>query len=84
MVQRGFSDVHDQLKEQNVNFENFKMSADKSFFELNSQMAVTNQRLGNIEKVFGPLVHVVDALKVNFRDHEMRLARLERAAGLKK
>src|SRR3989344_1683359 len=78
MVQRGFSDMHVQFEEQRVDFDDFKKSTGRSLFELHSQMASVNQRLGNIEKVLGPLVHVVDALKTNSRDHEIRITRLER------
>ncbi|KKW35565.1 MAG: hypothetical protein UY83_C0006G0042 [Candidatus Adlerbacteria bacterium GW2011_GWA1_54_10] len=84
MVQKGFVEARDQLEEHKVEFKQFKESTNKSLFKLHSQTAVVNQRLGNIEKVLGPWVYVIDALKVNFRDHELRIARLERNAGLKK
>lgn len=64
--------------------EDFKKKTDKSLFELQSDMGDVKLRVKNVEQTLGPVLSMTEALKLNWRDHESRLSRLERKAGLEK
>lgn len=82
MVQRGFAEQSAQVRSFQSEFEDFRRKTDKTLFELQSEALTTNERLDRIEKVLVPLMHLADALKLNSRDHETRITRLEHQAGI--
>ncbi len=51
---------------------------DRSMFEVKLKLDSIDDRMKNIENILGPLVMVVDAMKTSFKNHEMRIAKLER------
>jgi predicted nucleic acid-binding Zn-ribbon protein len=50
----------------------------KAISEMGSDIHSMKDRINNIDKVLGPLLHVVDSLKFNWRDHDTRITRLEK------
>jgi len=90
MVQKGFAEQSrdfGEFKTGMVGFKadmlDFKQKTEKSLYNIDSKLLTVDKRLDSIEKTLGPLVHVVDALKVNYRDHETRISRLEHKFGVK-
>ena len=96
MVQRGFSEQAGEIKgvkselaglksefaDFRAEFELFARKTDRAIFNLQSEMSTVSERLNNIEKILVPLMHLADALKLNSRDHESRISRLERKMGV--
>ena len=51
---------------------------DKSMFDIQLKLDSLDERMKNIENILGPLVMVVEAMKTSFKDHEIRILKLER------
>ncbi len=86
MVQKGFSEQgkrFDGLEEKFEGLDGRIENLEKSGFEVKLQLESINDRLTGIEKILGPLVLVVDVMKNNWRDHEMRIAKIERRLQVK-
>jgi hypothetical protein len=89
MIQRGFSEQGkklDEFKDEMYEFKDemyeFKNQAGKTLFSIDSKLKDVDKRLDTIEKTLGPLVHVVDVMKINWRDHENRILNLEKRMDL--
>jgi chromosome segregation ATPase len=82
MVQRGFNSVDKRFDGVDDRFDALEKrvdSLDKSMFEVKLKLESVDERLESIEKTLGPLVLVVEAMKTNWKNHEMRIAKIERA-----
>ena len=82
MIQRGFSEQGKKLDEFKDEMYEFKNQAGKTLFSIDSKLKDVDKRLDTIEKTLGPLVHVVDVMKINWRDHENRILNLEKRMDL--
>jgi len=74
MVQRGFKNVDEKFE----NLEDEVGGLDKLIFEIKLKLDNIDDRIKSIENILGPLVMVVDAMKNNWKDHEMRIVKIER------
>lgn len=90
MVQKGFMAQDKRIDEViRTMQEGFKETdqrftrLEKAVLELKSAQETTHDRLNAIEKVLGPLMLMVDVMNKNNRDHEIRIARLEKKLLLK-
>lgn len=89
MVAKGFSDQEsrfnkrfDSLEEKFNVLDDKVENLDKAIFDLQLRIGSVEERLSSIEKTLGPLLLVVDTLKFNWKDHDMRIARLEKKIGM--
>lgn len=85
MVQGGFTETNCKIKEgfaeQGERIDNLTRRVDgldRSMFEVKLKIDSIDDRIKNIENILGPLVMVVDAMKTSFKDHEMRILKIER------
>ncbi len=74
------SEMHDFKDEMH----DFKTKTERILYSIDGKLQIVDKRLDSIEKVLGPLVHVADALKREYRDHELRISKLEQRVGMYK
>ena len=60
----------------------FKKHTETTLFNLDGHARTTNERLDAIEKALGPLVQTTSFYQQTLREHERRIAFLERKTGL--
>ncbi len=57
---------------------------DQTLYEMQSDILTIKERLNKIEQVLGPLIIVVDSLKIIQREFDNRLTKLEKKVGINK
>ena len=84
-IDERFDRVEDRLdgvEDRLDSLENKVENLDKAIFDLQLRVGSVEDRLKSIEKTLGPLLTVVDIMKDNWKDHDMRISRLEKKMGI--
>ena len=93
MIQRGFSSTVNKeefisFKDEMYDFKDemlsFKSKTESALYNINEKLQTIDGRIDAIEKTLGPLVHVTGALQREYRNHELRISKLERKVGVDK
>ncbi len=77
MVQRGFREQAENTKSMFNGLEIKVDSLDRSVFNLGQKVDSMDERLKDVEKAVKPLIPTVDLLKINYKNHEARIIKLE-------
>lgn len=94
MVAKGFGHVEKRFEKMDKRFdamdERFDVmderftKIDQTLYEMQSDILTIKERLNKIEQVLGPLLIMVDSLKIIQREFDHRLTRLEKKVGINK
>ncbi len=78
MVQKGFMAQDEKIDAGFAAMDERFTRLEKTVLELKSSQETTHDRLNAIEKVLGPLMLMAEVMNKNNRDHEIRIAKLEK------
>ena len=78
MVQNGFREQTENTKFMINGLEIKVDRLDKSVFNLGQKVDSMDERLKMVEKTLNPLLLVMDVMKTGWKDHEMRIIKLEK------
>ncbi len=80
IMKKSFDEVHEKMdagfKAADERFEDLE----KSNYEIKTTLEDTRDRVTRIEKIVEPLIPTVDTMKKNWKDHEIRITKLEKKA----